>query len=475
MNLPKRGSQMSMQTLNTDRLPVVAGSFYPADKETLTKELQSDFDNAKEFPKKEINAIIVPHAGYVFSAQVAATAYKTLHKNYKNIFILGSSHHINFNGISIYDAGDYITPLGKVKVNKSIVTKLIKDNDFITYKKEAHTKEHTIEVQLPFLQTLYGDSLQIVPILMATSELNTIQATAKVLLPYFTSENLFVISSDLSHYPNYDDAKVVDGRLLDALTTNSTQNLVEAIIKNENSKTVNLQTSACGWSSLLTLLYLTQSRPYTYELLEYKNSGDTKYGDHDRVVGYGALRVYKEDVVLLDDKEKKELKEIAKLALYESVLHDKRLEVDATKLPHIFKEDLGAFVTLKKDGQLRGCIGRFEPHEALFKVIIEMTIAASRHDARFTPVTQDELENIEIEISVLTPRKKIDSLQDIVIGKHGIYIQYGSKSGTYLPQVATDMHWSVEEFVKSCCQEKAGIDANDCKNANIYTYEAIVF
>jgi AmmeMemoRadiSam system protein A len=176
----------------------------------------------------------------------------------------------------------------------------------------------------------------------------------------------------------------------------------------------------------------------------------------------------------LTDEEKKLLKEIAKAALYEAVLHDKRVSVDASKLPQKFSQHLGAFVTLNKNGRLRGCIGRFEPDQPLYEVIIDMAISASRYDNRFTPVTADELEDIEIEISVLTPRVRANSVDDIIVGKHGIYIVYGNRSGTYLPQVATDMGWSKEEFFRSCCVEKAGIPQEHCKDAELYLYEAIV-
>ena len=181
------------------------------------------------------------------------------------------------------------------------------------------------------------------------------------------------------------------------------------------------------------------------------------------------------DEFYLTDEEKKALKEIAKAALYEAVIHDRKITLDENKVPPKFKLHLGAFVTLKENGMLRGCIGRFEPDEPLYKVIIDMAISASRYDTRFPPVTKEELDNIEIEISVLTPRKKVDSIDDVIVGKHGIYIEYGTKNGTYLPQVATDMGWDKEQFVRSCCVEKAGIAPEHCKDATLYVYEAIVF
>jgi len=265
-----------MQNLNATRPCAVAGSFYSKDKNELSSQLNTLFKDSKTFTKQNVNAIIVPHAGYVFSAKTATTAYKTLHKKYKNIFLIGSSHHVNINGASIYNIGNYETPLGVVKINQTLVSELMAKSNAFTYEENAHTKEHTLEVQLPFLQTIYGDDLNIVPIIMATSELSTIKAVSQALEPYFNDDNLFVISTDLSHYPSYLDANVVDMRTLNSIATNNIKEFIDTIVKNEQSSTDNLQTSACGWSSILTLMHLTQNSNYKYEILEYLNSGDTE-------------------------------------------------------------------------------------------------------------------------------------------------------------------------------------------------------
>ncbi|HIP02424.1 MAG TPA: AmmeMemoRadiSam system protein A [Campylobacterales bacterium] len=181
------------------------------------------------------------------------------------------------------------------------------------------------------------------------------------------------------------------------------------------------------------------------------------------------------DELYFTDEEKRALKEIARAALFEAVMHNQKITLDESKIPQKFKLHLGAFVTLKENDMLRGCIGRFEPDEPLYKVIIDMAISASRYDTRFHPVTKEELDHIEIEISVLTPRRKVNSVDDVIVEKHGIYIEYGEKNGTYLPQVAVDMGWNAKEFVRSCCVEKAGIPPEHCKDATLYVYEAIVF
>jgi len=467
---------VTMQNLNATRACAVAGTFYSDNKTELSAQVNSLLQNAKIFTPENVQAIIVPHAGYVFSAQTAATAYKTLNKKYKNVFLIGSSHHVSFDGASIYNLGNYKTPLGEIKSNHTIIDALMKNSLFV-YNKDAHFNEHTLEVQLPFLQTLYTDNLQIVPIIIATQNLETIITLSKILKPYFDDEeNLFVISTDLSHYPDYEDANRVDKRTLEALSKNNPQEFINAIVKNDESHTHNLATSACGWSSLLTLLNMSKDENYTYELLEYKNSGDTQYGEKDRVVGYGALRVFKNNrEFFLNNEEKEELRKLAKLSLYEATINNKRVLVDESKISPKLQRHLGAFVTLHKDKKLRGCIGQFEPNQPLYKVVMEMAISAAKFDNRFTPVTEDELKNIDLEISVLTPRKKIHSLDEIKIARDGIYIKKGDKNGTYLPQVATDMNWDVKEFVRSCCEDKAGINPNECADAEIFTYQAIVF
>jgi len=467
---------ITMENLNAQRACAVAGSFYSDDKTELSTQIKSLLQTATKFKEQDVQAIIVPHAGYVFSAQTAATAYATLSKKYKNIFLIGSSHHVSFDGASIYNIGNYKTPLGEIQTNHTIVSQLMK-NSLFTYNRDAHTKEHTLEVQLPFLQTIYGDELNIVPIIMATQNMESIIEISKVLKPYFDDkDNLFVISTDLSHYPDYEDANVVDKRTLNALTQNNPQEFINTIVKNEGSNTKGLVTSACGWSSLLVLLNMTKDENYKYEIVEHKNSGDTQYGDKNRVVGYGAIRIYMQsDKFSLTHEEKEELHQLAKLSLYEATINNKRIEIDESTISPKLKQHLGAFVTLNKDKRLRGCIGQFEPNQPLYKVVTEMAISAAKFDRRFNQVTEDELKDIEIEISVLTPRKKINSTNEIKVGRDGIYIVYGDKNGTYLPQVATDMKWNVEEFVRSCCEEKAGISPNDCKNAEIFTYEAIVF
>ena len=187
------------------------------------------------------------------------------------------------------------------------------------------------------------------------------------------------------------------------------------------------------------------------------------------------MKSYEDKEFSLDERDKVILKKIAKDTLHKAVLEGVKLEIEEAELSAVLKQHVGAFVTLYKNHQLRGCIGRFEPDIPLYEVVRDMAISSAFHDNRFKPVSKDELKDIEIEISVLTPRKKIDSIDEIEIGRHGIYIQKDLRSGTYLPHVATQMGWDVEQFVRSCSSEKAGLDPDAYKEAELYTYESIVF
>ena len=472
------------QGTQTDRQPAVAGQFYPADKSELTKTLKDLFaESAPSGKMSGIEAIICPHAGYVYSGRVAASSYNQLDpdKEYDNIFILGPSHYVGFEGASVYDEGDFITPLGTVKVNRELGRELVKKYSVFSDRTDAQMREHSIEVQLPFLQYRLQKPFRIVPIVVGAGTLDAITQIADALRPYFNSRNLFVISTDFAHYPNYEDANRVDKATGDAVLSNSVQNLIKTIGTNEKKGIPNLVTCMCGWPCVLTLLSITQNNPdVTYTSVDYRNSGDSGVGDKSRVVGYYSIVVTSKDSSRkigfnLNDSEKRSLLALARNTLEGLFQNDGKGSVDVSALTENLKTDCGAFVTLNENQQLRGCIGRFDPTEPLYKVVQEMTVAAATQDYRFKPVREEELESIEIEISVLTPLKRIRSIDEIRLGKNGIYIRKGGRAGTFLPQVATETGWSKEEFLGHCAQDKAGIGWDGWKDAEIYTYEALVF
>ncbi len=483
ISLPFPGlNQESMQSNKKDRQPAVAGSFYPADAAELGKMISGFTASAKPNQTTgQVRAILVPHAGYVFSGGVAASGFNQLNpdQDYKRIFILASSHRYSFGKASVYIQGDYITPLGRVTVDTETGRELMHSSNAFTDYPEAHVSEHSIEVQLPFLQSHFKKPIKIVPIILGTQVPSVCKDIAEALKPWFTSENLFVISADFSHYPDYENAVKVDAITANAFCSNSVTEFMNAIRNNEKLRIPELATSMCAWPSGLTLLYLTEGdHSLIFDKIDYKNSGDIKpYGNKSSVVGYHAICISgpQEKGFRLSDADKHDLLRIARSTVESYVKTRTASPLNTTTYSENLKQKAGAFVTLKIDGELRGCIGSFDPNIPLYKVVQEMAIASSTRDSRFEPVKEKELESIRIEISVLTPMQKIKNVSEIELGKHGIYIRKGFAGGTFLPQVATETGWTLDEFLGHCARDKAGIGWTGWKEADIYIYEALIF
>lgn len=468
-----------------NREAYAAGKFYSGDKVSLEADMKQLFASAKANELTEVRSIVVPHAGYPYSGIVAASGYNQIDakKEYEHIFVIASSHTAHYKGASIYARGNYETPLGEVIVDRTFATQLIQDHEIFSYQAKAHITEHSLEVQLPFLQYHLQKPFTIIPIVIGTQDANACKEIASALEPYFNENNLFVISTDFSHYPKYDDANAVDQKTADAVSSNSKERFLKVLKENESEGIPNLATAMCGWSSVLTLLNLTaDNSDYKYRQVQYMNSGDASYyPDKNRVVGYYAIAVTAGNTendktgFSLSEKDKIQLLEIARSTVEEYVINGKKPILDISQYSESVKTPCGAFVTLHKDDNLRGCIGRFDASEPLYEVVQEMAISAATKDYRFSRVGKDELKDIELEISVLTPMKKISSVDEIVLGKHGVYIVQGNRSGTFLPQVATETGWTLEQFLGHCSRDKAGIGWEGWKNADVFIYEALVF
>ena len=464
-----------------------ANRFYTGDAKELSEEVDSLLArHAGDKQYTDLAAVIVPHAGYYFSGNVAAAAYMSIPagKEYKRIFLLGPSHHEWLDGASVNTAFDYYsTPLGNVKVDVETAQKLIEADSVFSFRPKAHDREHCLEVQLPFLQRRFKEVPPIVPIIISTNDFRKLKRIAKVLKPYLTEGNLFVISSDFSHYPTYEDACKVDARTGKAVESGDVEQLIRVLEENANSHVPNLATSACGELAIATLLLMMQDGGYEVKHLLYQNSGDVDNHDHSRVVGYHAFAIIRNGLSRTDTEfslsgdEKRMLKEIALTSIKDS-LDGKRIAAANSSLFTLhssLKQKCGAFVSLHKQGRLRGCIGHFGEDVPLHEIVAEMARAAAFEDPRFSPVRKEELEDIDIEISVLTPMRRIESLDEFELHRHGIYIRKGYRSGTFLPQVADEVNWTKEEFVSHCAQDKAGIGWDGWKDAELYVYEAIVF
>ena len=269
--------------------------------------------------------MIVPHAGYVFSGQVAASGINQVpaDKEFDNVFIIGSSHQVSFNGASIYNRGNYVTPLGTVTVNTEVAGKLISNSDVFSFNPDADRTEHSVEVQVPFLQYHLKKPFRIVPIVIGTQSPQTCRKIADALRPYFNERNLFIISTDFSHYPSYTDAQAADKATCDAILRNDPAGLVKFLDSYRAKDVNNLATNLCGWTSVLTLLYLTSGSQYQLTPVQYLNSGDSKYGDKGQVVGYWSIAVTTIPAVKrnkpefeLSKAEKQQLLKIARATLY---------------------------------------------------------------------------------------------------------------------------------------------------------------
>ena len=471
-----------MMNIFDKQAPVVrpatqAGRFYDGNAQRLSHEVDSFLTlHANDATFENVAAVIVPHAGYYYSGNVAAAAYMSLPKarHYKRVFLLGPSHHEWLDGASVNSEADYYqTPLGQVKVDRETAQKLLATDSVIAYRPEAHDREHCLEVQLPFLQRRFEEVPPIVPIIISTNDFSKLKQIAETLKPYFTDDNLFIISSDFSHYPSYEDACKVDAKTGKAIESGEVEAFIATIDDNAKSGIRNLATSACGGFPIITLMLMID-KGYTVKHLLYQNSGYVDDGDLSRVVGYHAFAILRDETKTfsLSDEEKQTLKKIA----YNSIKNalDGKRNAQTTVSPTL-QAKCGAFVSLHKQGRLRGCIGHFGEDTPLHEIVAEMARAAAFEDPRFQPLRREELDEVDIEISVLTPMRRIQSLDEFKLHQHGIYIRKGYRSGTFLPQVADEVNWTKEEFVGHCSQDKAGLGWDGWRDAELYVYEAIVF
>jgi AmmeMemoRadiSam system protein B/AmmeMemoRadiSam system protein A len=460
------------------RPSAVAGAFYTDDPDDLTAHIRGFLANvpAKTLPGDMV-ALISPHAGYIYSGQVAAYGYKLLEgTSFDTVVVIAPSHHYPFRGASVYPQGAYQIPLGIISINQELAEQLIEASDLFSYVKQAHLKEHSLEVQLPFLKTLLGD-FKLLPIVMGANDFSTCKAIAESLYQAVKGQSVLIVAStDLSHFHPYQQAVNLDRIVIDYVKSYDPEGLSNAIASRK--------CEACGADPLVTTMLLAQKLGATRsELLKYANSGDVS-GDKTQVVGYMSSVLYKDAPpdrsstsgadLGLSEEDKSILHTIARTAIESHSLGKTPPAIPITS--QILKEKRGAFVTLHNQANLRGCIGYIRAQKPLYQTIREMAIAAAFQDSRFKPVTQGELDDLDIEISVLTPLKKISDVAEITVGKHGIYIIKDYHSGLLLPQVAVENRWNRESFVKHTCT-KAGLpeDAWKDKSTEIYIFSADIF
>ncbi len=467
--------------------PVVAGTWYPGNASELKAQIENYLGRAPEGSANgEITAIISPHAGLVYSGQVAAYSYKLLRgRKFDTVVVIGPSHHVAFPGVAVLDCAGFGTPIGTIPLDKSLISELLARDQRIINRPEVFSKEHSLEMQLPFLQAVLPGA-RLVPLVMGDQEISSCRRLAETLADCIKGKSVLIVaSSDLSHFHGYEKATEMDRLLLEKVRAMDVEGLSECLGSGK--------CEACGRAPVITaMLAARKLGANECKILNYANSGDvTGEKNHPRgVVGYAAAVFVKSAAdrdsaepagkkkagidLGLSEQEKAELHSIAR-ATIEARCRGTAVPVTRTTFPKL-REPCGAFVTLYKKGELRGCIGHIIARKPLAETVAEMAEAAALHDRRFTPVRSDELSDIKIEISVMTPLRKISSVEEIEVGKHGLVIKRGGSVGLLLPQVATEYGWDRNSFLEHTCI-KAGLPKDAWKDAGteIHLFSADVF
>jgi len=455
--------------------PVVAGLFYPADQAALESVLARFAEQAP--PSRvsgKIVALVSPHAGYVYSGQVAAGAYKALKsEKFDAVILIGASHHYGKIGVVVDTRNGHRTPLGTVLYDRATAQALVKRKGIFSSRTEPFTKEHSLEVQLPFLQTLYGNNLRVVEILMTDQDWQTCQTLSQAIVDVIKKKKALIIaSSDLSHYHPYQEAVTLDQRLAQRLAQFDAAKFYEDIAGG--------RCEACGAGPIaVALLSAKMLGADKAQVLAYANSGDVT-GDSSAVVGYLTAVMFKQEVGMdlgFTEVEKKLLHSIARRAVEKAArqpqVSAREVLKEFKETPAKLKELYGVFVTIKSHGLLRGCIGRLVADKPICEAAAEMAIAAATQDPRFRPLRKEELASIQIDISVLTPFRKVTSIDEIEVGRDGLLIRRGPNSGVLLPQVAVEQNWNRLTFLEQICY-KAGLDKDAWKEkgTEIYSFSA---
>lgn len=462
------------------RAAAFAGRFYPGTTtsllETVGRLLEEANCRDRDVAHK-IRALVVPHAGYIYSGATAAKAFARIDResHFDTLFLIGNSHRQSFRGAALCGATAFETPLGLISINQQVVAAL-RGQPIFSLNSQIHQQEHSLEVLIPFLQVQLNQPFTIVPILLGTNQPETAQQVANQLMPWFNPRNLFIVSTDLSHYPDAHTAQSTDAQTIALVKAGDPGKLHSHLEEIRSRGDHQLLTGMCGEGAVLTLMHLCQhEKNCHFEPVAYSHSGMVSHHETNKVVGYQSLVVVQETEppFSLTPSDKETLLLLAHQSVESHLNHE-----PVKGLPHHQNQALlsrqGVFVSIYIDGKLRGCLGRFEPETPLWQTTALMAVEAATSDSRFEPVSARELSLLRIEISVLTPMRRIVDLDDIEVGRHGIYIRKGNHAGTFLPQVAQKMGWNRQEMLSNCSQHKAGLGTDGWRDAEIYIYEAII-
>ncbi len=446
--------------------PVVAGQFYTDDPQALAAQIHEYLEIAEPVePGSEVLGYIVPHAGYVYSGPVAAYSYDLLQgKKIKFAVVMAPSHYVHSEKVGVLDADRYRTPLGEIPIATDKIEELKKhDESLFVEDRSMFAREHSLEVQLPFLQETL-EKCRIVPLVIGAPSRPVAARLARALDRALGDEDvIYLASSDMSHHFPYDVAVEMDRRALQKITCMDIAGLLE--------DTARERSQLCGLGPVMTLMELAAMKGYSSATeLKYANSGDTA-GPKSSVVGYCSVAFSKSGSLGQADKD--ELVGLARKSIEkwmdEGSLPDYKPESEALRSAG------AAFVTLKDRGRLRGCIGHIVARMPLYRSVQEMAVAAAFQDPRFPPVRREELPGLTIEVSVMSPVRTVCDPSEIEVGRDGLIVSDRGRSGLLLPQVPVEQGWGRDEFLAQTCL-KANLPRDAWrKGAGIYAFRADVF
>jgi len=459
------------------RSPCFAGSFYPDDPDSLKSMLNEFFHRAKKIENEvEIYALVVPHAGYVYSGWVAAVAYKQVkNENYDDVIVISPSHSKFFRGACVFDGQAYMTPLGNAMVDIEFAQLITDYDSLVFYGRDGHEwykgrNEHALEVQIPFIQSVLPET-KIIPIVMGSQDNETVNALFKSIVYATKKLNrkiLIIASSDLSHYNEAYIAKSKDQPILRAFYRYDYFKLALNFFTNK--------WEACGGGPIVTaMLAAEQLGANKAEPLLYANSSQSPYvkGDPKSVVGYFSGIIYNDNTQVdllpeIDEKSKKLLLDIAKKKI-EDVAYNRDSLYQLDVVSKELLDEYAVFVTIHKDGKLRGCMGHTIANKTLMMAVKEAAELASSRDPRFSKISPEELDSLEIEITILSRMKRVLDFNEIVPGRDGVLLRLKNHSGLFLPQVAIEQNWNRIQLLEHLGL-KAGLDTEAYKNPNTELY-----
>ena len=479
------------QTASGVREPAVAGQFYPADAGKLRLAIREYMRDAVAPVVDGTFALVIPHAGYVFAGQVFADAYRQVEgRTFDTVVILGTNHTVaGFSGVSVYPRGAYRTPLGLAAIDERGAAALLAEDRDCREDVSPQLREHSVEVQVPFVQVLFPEA-RILPIVVGEPDAGVCRRLGEGLARTLKGKRALVVaSSDLSHYPAYDDAVRADRETMESISRMDAGAFAVRCRNLAGGGVRDLGTLACGEAPVLAAMAAAKAAGATRGVqISYANSGDALVGDRDRVVGYGAvafasgpLRPPAAGTKLapaqagdpIQAGDRKALLRFARETL-RRILTTETVPLARNLGPRLGVPQ-GAFVTLRKHGRLRGCIGHFPADTPLAQAVGRIALEAAFNDSRFRPLEMEELDEIELEISVLSRPRGVPDPRLIRPGRDGVILEKSGRSATFLPQVATEYGWGLEEMLDHLC-EKAGLPKGAWRSgARFQTYQAEVF